>query len=584
MTPEELEKLLKEKGLYNQSKRSSDYWRKRFMLLEDVMNNKGAEYMKSTEKIYEKATSDINIEIRSWYQRFATNEGISFAEAQKMLTGKELKEFHMTVEEYIEKGKTLGVSSKWAKELERASINVHVTRLEALKLQMKQQVEELTVKKSKGIDNLMRDIYSDSFYKTAYEFQKGFGVGSNFAKLDKKVIDNVLSKPWAADGSNFSQRIWGSHRAQLVNKLHEGLTLNLIQGKPPDNLIKDISETFNVDRKRAATLVYTEKAYFQSIAQRDSFKNLGVEEYEIVATLDSKTSDICQAMDGQHFKLDDFQIGSTAPPFHPRCRTATAPYFDDEFEDEVERAARDEEGNYYTVPADMKYDDWYDKFVNDAKEDYVSVYNYVPTYNIKKGEFNVDEMKQQFIQAIDNDEGSTYHKQMLQFYVNATDFIKDTDSKYPFAYSTKNDAIIYNPNHELFYDYDLNIVATHELSHRADILAYESWNNNDFIKAIESTIKKVYDEYDKYEQLFNATDGKYKEDDSLSDIFSALTNDDMDLPAGHPSSYWKKSMKNKALEIFANISTIDQLGLSSKEEFNGILKELYRAYKRIVGD
>ena len=56
MTPEELEKLLKEKGLHNQWKRNSDYWQKRFMLLEDVMNNKGAEYMKSTEKIYEKAT------------------------------------------------------------------------------------------------------------------------------------------------------------------------------------------------------------------------------------------------------------------------------------------------------------------------------------------------------------------------------------------------------------------------------------------------------------------------------------------------------------------------------------------------
>lgn len=43
----------------------------------------------------------------------------------------------------------------------------------------------------------------------------------------------------------------------------------------------------------------TESAAFSSIAQKDCFKDLGVEEYEIIATLDSKTSDICQALDGK---------------------------------------------------------------------------------------------------------------------------------------------------------------------------------------------------------------------------------------------------------------------------------------------
>lgn len=361
----------------------SDYWKKRFEQLEDAMNNKGAQYMKDSEAIYRKAISNTEKEISRWYTRFADNEGISYQRAVEMLTGDELKEFHLDVKEYIQKGKTLGVSDQWSKELERASTKVHISKLEALKLQMQQQVEELTGKKAKGITDLMSDIYSDTFYKTAFEIQKGFGVATNFAKLDKKVIDKILVKPWASDGSNFSERIWGSHRAQLVNKLHEGLTLNLIQGKPPDNLIKEIANTFEVDRKRAATLVFTEKAYFQSIAQRDSFKNLGIEEYEIVATLDTKTSEICREMDGRHFKLSDYQIGLTAPPFHPRCRTATAPFFDDEFEDEVKRAARDENGDYYTVPANMKYDEWYRGFVEGDKN---TLDKLKPTKSAKKVE------------------------------------------------------------------------------------------------------------------------------------------------------------------------------------------------------
>lgn len=409
MTPEELEKLLKEKGLHNQWKRNSDYWQKRFMLLEDVMNNKGAEYMKSTEKIYEKATSDINIEIRSWYQRFATNEGISFAEAQKMLTGKELKEFHMTVEEYIEKGKTLGVSSKWAKELERASVRVHVTRLEQLKTQMQQHVEELTAKKSSGINNLMKNIYNESYYRSIFEMQKGVGIGSTFAKLDTKAVEKALSKPWAADGSNFSQRIWGSHRAQLVNKLHEGLTLNLIQGESADKLIDNISKTFEVDRKRVATLVFTEKAYFQSLAQLESFKNMGVEEYEVVAILDSKTSDICQEMNMKSFKTDEYMPGVTAHPFHPRCRSTTRPKIDDEFMEGEERLLKDEEGNYYTVPADMKYDDWYKAFVEEQHDilDYMGKAQTFANEKFKIKAYKVDSVDTLYTQTYSKDAQNT---------------------------------------------------------------------------------------------------------------------------------------------------------------------------------
>ena len=93
---------------------------------------------------------------------------------------------------------------------------------------------------------------------------------------------------------------------------------------------------------------------------------LGVEEYEIVATLDNSTSAICQEMDGQHFPMSEFKPGVTAPPFHPYCRTCTCPYFDDEFTEKDIRAARNEEGEVYHVPANMKYEDWAKKFISDS--------------------------------------------------------------------------------------------------------------------------------------------------------------------------------------------------------------------------
>lgn len=364
------------------NKRSAQYWQKRFEQLEDAMNNKGIEYFRDLERIYGKAISETEKDIAKWYRRYAREEGITLAEAKKQLSKGELKEFRMTVQEYIEKGESL--DPQWKAQLERASTKFHVTRLEALKLQMQQNVEYLMGNEADGIDKLMRDIFTDSYYHSAYEIHKGLGIGWDLMKLDNKVIDKAMSNPWTADGMNFSERIWGKYRPELVKKLHDGLTLNLIQGKRADKLIDEITKQFNVKRHQAENLIQTEKAYFQSLAQMDSFKAMNVKEYEIVATLDTKTSEICREMDGKHFKLDDYAPGSTAPPFHNRCRTATAPFFDDEFTIDEERASKDKNGRYKTVPASMKYEEWFDEYVKKESNDSLNLKNDSAKINIDK--------------------------------------------------------------------------------------------------------------------------------------------------------------------------------------------------------
>ncbi|HBK3213653.1 TPA: phage head morphogenesis protein, partial [Clostridioides difficile] len=120
-----------------------DYWRKRFEQLEEAQNNKSVKYYLELEKQYKLAINSIEKDILAWYNRFAKNEGISLLEAKKLLNTRELEEFKWSVEEYIKYGKENAINQKWMKELENASARVHITRLEALKLQIQQQVEVL---------------------------------------------------------------------------------------------------------------------------------------------------------------------------------------------------------------------------------------------------------------------------------------------------------------------------------------------------------------------------------------------------------------------------------------------------------
>lgn len=363
------------------------YWQKRFELLEQAAHQQGVQCYADIEKQYRQAQKQLEGQIAAWYQRFASNNGVTLAEAKRMLNAKELAELKWDVNQYIQYGQENAINGTWVKQLENASARFHISRLEALKLQTQQSIEVMFGNQLDSIDSTMRNVYKSGYYHTAYEIQKGVGVGWDFSALDDKQISKVINKPWAVDGKNFSERIWGN-RQKLVNELNNTLTQNIILGKDPQKAIDEIARKMNTSKTNAGRLVMTEEAFFSSAAQKDCFTELDVEQFEIVATLDSHTSDICRGMDGKHFKMSEWKVGETAPPFHVHCRSTTVPYFDDEFDAVGERAARNEEtGKTYFVPGNMTYKEWDKAFVQGDKSDLQEIN---PDDTIKTEEQNFD--------------------------------------------------------------------------------------------------------------------------------------------------------------------------------------------------
>lgn len=343
--------------------KNADYWAQRFTQLEDAQNQQGADALKKIEAQYRQAQKQLEAQISTWYQRFAKNNGITLAEARQWLTGKDLKEFKWDVQDYIKYGQDNALSGGWMKELENASAKYHISKLEALKIHTQQSLESLFSKQGLTVSGALSDVYTSGYYHTVYELQKGFNIGWDIAGIDEAQLEKVLAKPWAADGYNFSERIW-KNKDKLISEVHNELSQNIMLGADPQKAIDALAKKMNTSKHNAGRLVMTEEAYFSSTAQKEAFQELGVEQFEIVATLDSHTSEICRMMDGKHFPMTDFQPGATAPPFHVYCRSTTVPYFDDDFGQIGERAARDEEtGKTYYIPDDMKYQDWEDTFI-----------------------------------------------------------------------------------------------------------------------------------------------------------------------------------------------------------------------------
>jgi len=352
------------------TRRSQSYWKKRFEQLEQASHNYGQQTYAEIESAFTAAQRSIQSEIQTWYARFAVNNNVTLAEARRMLSTRELAELKWDVNQYIEAGRLHGTDPVWMKQLENASARFHISRLEALQLRTQQALEVAFGNELDAVDRMTRKVFTEDYYHSIFEVQKGFNIGWEIGQIDDRELDKVVKKPWSTDGKNFSDRIW-SRKTQMVNQLHQELTKTLIQGKAPDaaieHMMKYVDKSVKNAKHAASTLVMTEQAYFHSVSQEEAFRELDVEEFEVVATLDSHTSEICQEMDGKHFLMKDYEPGVTAPPFHPNCRSVTAPYFDDEWS-VGERAARGEDGKTYYVPDSMKYPEWKESMVEGNTE------------------------------------------------------------------------------------------------------------------------------------------------------------------------------------------------------------------------
>lgn len=350
---------------------NAEYWKQRFTQLEAAQNRKGAGAYLEIEKQYKAAQNELEAQLARWYQRFADSNGISLAQAKQWLKGQDLAEFKWDVKEYIKYGKENAINGAWMQELENASSKFHISRLEALQIQTQNSLETMFAQQMGTMKKALSDVYASGYYHTAYAVQQGFGLGWDIAGLDQAQIEKVLSKPWAVDGYNFSTRIWNS-KTKLIGEVHNELSKNLLTGADPQKAIDSLAKKMGTSKSNAGRLVMTEQAYFSSAAQKDCFNDLDVEEYEIVATLDSHTSDICRSLDGKVFKLSDYKPGVTAPPFHVYCRSTTAPHFKDNF-DAGERVARGADGKTYYVPDDVTYSEWKKAFVDGDKSGFAEV-------------------------------------------------------------------------------------------------------------------------------------------------------------------------------------------------------------------
>lgn len=330
---------------------SKEYWEKR----EAYKLKKGLKDLKKIEKElvkeYKKAMNEIGKEISNLFYKYAKDNNLSYSDAKKYLNSSEFREFKRDLKSYMKLVEETG-NDELLLELNTLSMKSRISRLEEMFYQCSKYINEVYESTNKRLQIAYSSTIKDNYYQTIYDIHKAIGVGASFSYIDNDIIKEILAFPWS--GRHYSQRLW-SNRTKIKNAMVEELTQMLIQGKGVKETSKALSKRLDADLKNCIRLIQTEHSYFMSESTAKAYEELGVEKYQFVATLDKRTSEICQSLDGKIFDLKDRVVGVNASPLHVNCRSCEIPYIDNNYST---RFARDNKGKRIEIDSSMTYKEW----------------------------------------------------------------------------------------------------------------------------------------------------------------------------------------------------------------------------------
>lgn len=320
---------------------SESYWIKRAEEREQEWNKKSKGTIeRELANYYKQALLRIEDDIAVLYGRFAKDNKLTYAEASKMLTSNEFKQWQMSMEDYLNTI-TDSKDNKLLLELNTLVMRKRISRLDKLYGDTLKNLYKLGTETEKSITEFLTGAYKDNYYKNLFDIGKSISIKSSAIEVDDKKVSKVLNSSWS--GKNYSERIW-KNTDNLAKLIKNEITDGFHRGVSINKMAKLVQQRMNVGKYEATRLVRTEMNYVQNKAALDSIKDSDMKYYIFLATLDKKTSTVCRAHDRKVYSVDSATPGTNMPPLHPHCRSTIAGNLTDYDTGRGKRTAKNKDG------------------------------------------------------------------------------------------------------------------------------------------------------------------------------------------------------------------------------------------------
>lgn len=273
-------------------------------------------------KVYRNSAEDIQRQIDSEIMRFADKENVSMAKAKKIISKTDVEWYQDRAKRYSEQN---NFSPKANKEMRRFNATMRTSRLELLQARINMDTVMLAWEEEQLTAKYITEEVIKEHIRQAGILGMTVPSRSQLETLAKAVLMSDVS------GATFSDRIWANQN-ELRNNINQTIERALIRGEHPRKAAASIKRLVRDDygkaNRAADRILVTESARGQIIAQRESYKAAGIDQYIYLA--EPSACDVCSKLDDKVFKVKDMVIGVNASPMHPWCKCSTASYYDEE--------------------------------------------------------------------------------------------------------------------------------------------------------------------------------------------------------------------------------------------------------------
>ena len=294
------------------AKKHDNYWQKRSEDIMRYVDSTDIDMFAELQKIYAEESAKIQHDLFAFVTKYADDNKMSYSEALQRLRGVDLSDYQANAEKYRKQAEK---DPELLKRLNEQYASSKVTRFDALNLEMTYKIGVMQGIIEKSFENYLKSTAKYAYRKI---------MGGNSGGLNEPALKELINTPF--NGYNYSEQVWGN-TDNLAKDLREVLKRGFIRGDDVRSMAAELSKKYNVARARAQTLIRTDGTAIVNRSAIKRYEETGLKYYRISVHLDNRTSEICRAIakENKLYKIDEFETGITAPPFHYNCRSAVIP-------------------------------------------------------------------------------------------------------------------------------------------------------------------------------------------------------------------------------------------------------------------
>lgn len=294
------------------SKKHNDYWSKRSDDIMRYVDGTDIDMFAELQKIYAEQSAELQRDLFAFVTKYADDNKMSYSDALQRLRGVDLSNYQANAKKYRKQAEK---DPELLRRLNEQYASSKVTRLDALNLEMTYKV---------GVMQGVLETSFENYLKSTAKYAYKKAMGGNSGALNEPALKELINTPF--NGRNYSQQLWGN-TDNLASDLRDILKRGFIRGDDVRSMAGELAKKYNVARSRAQTLIRTDGTAIVNRSAIKRYEESGLEFYRISVQMDNRTSETCKRIhaEDKRYRIDEFEAGVTAPPFHFNCRSAVIP-------------------------------------------------------------------------------------------------------------------------------------------------------------------------------------------------------------------------------------------------------------------